>query len=74
MSRLAEKLSITLPAELAEQVRTRAGRRGVSRYIAEAIAEHLRRETLGAAVAAYERDYGVITGDEVDEAVRSTAQ
>ncbi len=41
-----EKLSITLPAELASELRQAAGPGGVSSFLAEAARQHLRRQKL----------------------------
>ena len=41
---------MTLPADLLEQVDRLAGERGRSRYVAEAVAQRVRRDELGAAI------------------------
>lgn len=64
MERETPRLTITLPADLLDEVRTRAGRGGVSSWIAQAAADRLSRERLAAAIAEYEADAGQIT--EVD--------
>jgi predicted transcriptional regulator len=45
------RTNVTLPAELLEQVDRYAGPRGRSRYVAEAVAQRVRRDALGAAIA-----------------------
>jgi len=43
----AEKLSISMPRKLASAARKRAGRRGLSAFVAQAVARELEREALG---------------------------
>jgi len=59
------RLTVTLPGDLVEEVRARAGRGGVSSWIAQAAAERLGRERLAAAIAEYEADAGRITDEEI---------
>jgi hypothetical protein len=47
MAQAAEKLSITMPQKLATAARKRAGRRGLSSFVARAVARELEREALG---------------------------
>jgi hypothetical protein len=47
MAQAAEKLSISMPHTLASAARKRAGRRGLSSFIARAVARELEREALG---------------------------
>lgn len=47
MSQPAEKLSISMPRKLASAARKRAGRRGLSAFVAQAVARELEREALG---------------------------
>jgi predicted transcriptional regulator len=44
------RTNVTLPADLLEQVDQLAGERGRSRYVAEAVAQRVRRDALGAAI------------------------
>jgi metal-responsive CopG/Arc/MetJ family transcriptional regulator len=44
------RTNVTLPARLLEEVDRYAGRRGRSRYVAEAVAQRVRRDALGAAI------------------------
>ena len=44
------RTNVTLPADLLEQVDRLAGERGRSRYVAEAVAQRVRRDELGAAI------------------------
>jgi hypothetical protein len=47
MADAAEKLSISMPHQLASAARKRAGRRGLSSFVARAVARELERENLG---------------------------
>lgn len=47
MADAAEKLSISMPRKLASAARKRAGRRGLSSFVARAVARELEREALG---------------------------
>lgn len=47
MTQPAEKLSISMPHKLAYAARKRAGKRGLSSFIARAVARELEREALG---------------------------
>lgn len=58
MAEPAEKLCISLPHKLARAARKRAGRRGLSSFVARAVARELEREALGSFL------------DELDEALR----
>ena len=44
------RTNVTLPASVLEQVDRIAGERGRSRYVAEAVAQRVRRDELGAAI------------------------
>lgn len=44
------RTNVTLPASLLAQVDRLAGPRGRSRYVAEAVAQRVRRDALGAAI------------------------
>lgn len=67
------RLTVTLPRELVEEVRTRAGRGGISAWIAQAAAERLGRERLAAAIAEYEAEAGPITDEDIAAARLRTA-
>jgi hypothetical protein len=47
MTLAAEKLSISMPRKLAVAARKRAGRRGLSSFVAQAVARELERQALG---------------------------
>ena len=44
------RTNVTLPADLLEEVDRYAGPRGRSRYVAEAVAQRVKRDALGAAI------------------------
>ena len=60
MSASAAKLSISLPAGLAKAVRTHVGSRGLSGFVARAVAHELEREQLGVFLAELEELRGPI--------------
>ena len=63
------RTNVTLPASLLEEVDRYAGPRGRSRYVADAVAQRVRRDALGAAIvetAGAMRDRpGAMSPDEV---------
>ncbi len=61
MGRPAEKLSISVPSALAAALRRRVGARGVSGFVARAIAHELEREQLGAFLADLDRQQGPVS-------------
>jgi hypothetical protein len=67
------RLTVTLPGDLLAEVRVRAGRGGVSSWIAQAAAERLGRERLAAAIAEYEAGAGSITDEDIAAARARTA-
>lgn len=67
------RLTVTLPGDLLDEVRTRAGRGGVSSWMAQAAAERLGRERLAAAIAEYEAEEGAITEEDIAAARARTA-
>ncbi len=67
------RLTVTLPSDLVSEVRARAGRGGVSSWIAQAAAERLGRERLAAAIAEYEADAGPLTSEDIAAARARTA-
>lgn len=67
------RLTVTLPGDLVDEVRRRAGRGGVSSWMAQAAAERLAREHLAAAIAEYETDAGPISEEDIAAARARTA-
>lgn len=60
MGQPAAKLSISLPGELAAEVRRRVGARGVSGFVARAVAHELERERLAAFIAEMDEELGPV--------------
>jgi hypothetical protein len=60
MSKPAEKLSVSVPSELARSVRRRVGPRGLSGFVARAMQHELEREQLGAYIEELERELGPV--------------
>ncbi|HLG70173.1 MAG TPA: hypothetical protein VK009_07085 [Chloroflexota bacterium] len=62
-----EKVSVTLPAELVAQARALAGAGGLSRFVAESLERNLRRAKLQEAIEEWEREYGPIEPEILEE-------
>lgn len=60
MTKPAEKLSVSVPSELARSVRRRVGPRGLSGFVARAMQHELEREQLGALLAELDREQGAV--------------
>ena len=58
MGQPAAKLSVSVPSELAVAVRKRVGARGLSGFVARALAHELEREGLGALLQELEAKIG----------------
>ena len=58
MSQPAAKLSISVPGELAAAVRKRVGTRGLSGFVARAMAHELEREGIGVLLGELEQKLG----------------
>jgi hypothetical protein len=67
------RVTVTLPADLVEEMRARVGPRETSAWVAGAIADRLALERLGAAVAEYESENGPITDEDIAAALKRTA-
>jgi hypothetical protein len=67
----AAKLSISLPGDLAAEVRRRVGSRGVSGFVARAVAHELEREQLGAFLGEMEAELGPIPAGDLAAAKRA---
>jgi Arc/MetJ-type ribon-helix-helix transcriptional regulator len=65
MAREMPRITVTLPADLVDEVRAQVGPRETSAWVAGAIAERLARERLAAAVADYEAETGPITEHDI---------
>jgi Arc/MetJ-type ribon-helix-helix transcriptional regulator len=56
----AEKVSVSLPGDLSEEVRRRVGRRGFSRFVAAAVRRQIERDDLDALLAEMEAVNGPV--------------
>ncbi|MCX4660443.1 hypothetical protein [Streptomyces uncialis] len=65
-----ENISVSMPAELVIELRSRAGRRGLSSYITEAVRHQLAMDGLAEIVAAHEEEHGALTEQEIEAARR----
>lgn len=67
-----EKLSVSFELELGEAIRSAAERSGksVSAWLAEAARNRLRLDALGDAVTAWEREFGPLGAEEIQDAER----
>lgn len=65
MAEPTEKLSITVPRDIAEAARSRSGTGGLSAYIAAAVARQVERDNLNELIAVAEAEHGPITDQEV---------
>ncbi|MFF4366409.1 hypothetical protein [Streptomyces sp. NPDC001594] len=65
-----ENISVSMPAELVSELRSRAGRRGLSGYITEAVRHQLAMDGLAEIVAAHEEEQGALTEQEIEAARR----
>jgi hypothetical protein len=54
------KVSVSMPEELAEAVRTRTGAGGFSRYVTEAVEREIRHDLLGDLIEELEAEYGPV--------------
>ena len=68
MGQPAAKLSISVPSEVAAAVRRRVGARGLSGFVARAIAHELEREQLGAFLAELGQKLGPVSKAELSKA------
>jgi hypothetical protein len=60
MGQPAAKLSVSVPGELAEELRRTVGARGLSGFVARAIAHELERQRLGALLADMDAELGPV--------------
>ena len=65
-----ENISVSMPAELISELRSRTGRRGLSSYITEAVRHQLAMDGLAEIVAAHEEEHGALTDQEIEAARR----
>lgn len=65
-----EKISLTLEGNLVAEARERVGRRGLSKYVNQALRGQLQRDRLAGLLVELEREAGPIDSDTMEE-VRS---
>jgi hypothetical protein len=70
MPQAAEKLSISMPHRLAVAARKRAGRRGLSLFVARAVARELEREALGQFLDELDDALGPVAKDKLERVRR----
>ncbi|MFG1805037.1 hypothetical protein [Streptomyces sp. NPDC049040] len=63
-----KKYTVTLPEELAEEIRSEVGPGGFSRYVTKAVERQRERERLHEGVEWWESDHGPVTAEELAEA------
>jgi hypothetical protein len=71
MVQSSAKLSVSVPLELAAAVRKRVGVRGLSRFVARAVAHELEREQLGDFLSELEDELGPVSKTELAKAKRA---
>ena len=67
---MTENVSVSMPADLVSELRSRAGRRGVSSYVTDAVRHQLAMDGLAEIVAAHEEEHGALTEQEIESASR----
>ncbi|MFI5757401.1 hypothetical protein [Streptomyces sp. NPDC051569] len=65
-----ENISVSMPAELVSELRSRTGRRGLSSYVTEAVRHQLAMDGLAEIVTAHEEVHGALTEQEIEAARR----
>lgn len=60
-----DKMSITVPADVAAELRTRAGQGNVSAYVTHALVRQLEHDRLGDLVADLREIHGPVTDEEL---------
>jgi hypothetical protein len=65
-----QKVSVSMPAELVDQVRARTGAGGFSRYVAESVEKRVRDDLLGELLDELTATYGPLEEDQVRQAMR----
>lgn len=66
-ARAYKKVSVTLPADLLDEIRAEVGPGNLSRYVAETLEEKRRQAALSEFLAHHERMYGLIPDEAVQE-------
>jgi hypothetical protein len=65
-----QKVSVSMPAELVDQVRARTGAGGFSRYVTESVEKRVRDDLLGELLDELTATYGPLEEDQVRQAMR----
>lgn len=65
-----ENVSVSMPADLISELRSRAGRRGVSGYVTDAVRHQLAMDGLAEIVASHEEAHGALAEQEIEAANR----
>ncbi len=63
-----DKMSVTIPSDLAAELRERAGRGNVSAYVTDALVRQLEHDRLGDLLAELADTHGPVTEDELAQA------
>jgi hypothetical protein len=63
-----DKLSVTIPSDVAAELRSRAGRGNVSAYVTDALIRQLEHDRLGDLLAELAEIHGPVTEDELGRA------
>ncbi|WP_433008702.1 hypothetical protein [Kribbella sp. CA-294648] len=63
-----DKMSVTIPSELAAELRARAGRGNVSAYVTEALVRQLEHDRLGDLLAELAENHDPVTEEELAQA------
>lgn len=71
MAQTAAKLSVSVPLDLATAVKRRVGSRGLSGFVAKAMAHELERDQLGAFLTELDQIHGPVPSVEIAKARRS---
>ena len=71
MGQPAAKLSVSVPGDLAAAVRKRVGARGLSGFVARALAHELEREGIGTLLNELEEELGAPSKSEMTRARRA---
>jgi hypothetical protein len=63
-----DKLSVSIPTDLADELRSRAGRGNVSAYVTQALVRQLEHDRLGDLLAELAEAHGPVTDEELARA------
>jgi hypothetical protein len=63
-----DKLSVTMPSDVAAELRSRAGRGNVSAYVTDALIRQLEHDRLGDLLAELAETHGPVTEEELARA------